>query len=110
MKFKKTSKNNKGATNSKRPFFNRIGRNVHVNWTLIIIFSFIMLITSVSLGVLKYFSFDASLEEQITANNRADNNSIETKSLDELLLKYENISKHRSEILKNYVGPRDPSI
>lgn len=98
------------VTRKPRPFIKRIGRDPHVDWLLSVLAAFIVAVVLVFVGASEYLYFDSKLEDQISATKVVDTASIDTKSLDSVLLRYEQRALEREGFIRTYIGPNDPSL
>ena len=95
---------------NQRPFFKRMGRDVRVDWSLSVIFSFIIMIVLVVAGLLLGKSFDVNLNAEKKAILTKDNSANDNIILDKVLDKYDKKLSKRELLIQNDVGPSDPSI
>jgi hypothetical protein len=112
MKFlhpKKKQNLNNNLVNQ-RPFFKRMGRDVHVDWSLSVISAFIIMVVLVVAGLLLGNSFDVNLNAEKKAVLIKDNSANDNITLDKVLDKYDKKLLKRELLIQNYVGPSDPSI
>lgn len=96
--------------NKKRPFFRRMGRDVHVDWFLNVLFSTITMIVLVVMGFLLRSSFNTNLTAEKKAVVSKDNSISDNIALDKILEKYNKRVSTRTALIQNYLGPNDPSI
>jgi hypothetical protein len=112
MKFlhHKKTQDQKIDFNKKRPFFKRMGRDVHVDWSLNVLFSTIVMIVLVIMGFLLRSSFNANLNAEKKAVVSKDNSVSDNIALDKVLEKYNKRASTKAALIQNYIGPNDPSI
>lgn len=96
--------------NKKRSFFRLIGRDPHVDWLLSILVSFVMVVVFIAIGVEKYFSYEKIINDQVSVAKTKDSTIIDVKALDIVLGKYDERARLRNELIRQYVGPSDPSL
>ncbi len=90
-------------------FIKKIGKDPHVDWALIVSIGFVLCIVLVSVGFMKFKNIESRFEQNITPKNKIDD-VIDVKALDKVLLEYDKRSDLRADLLRQYVGPKDPSI
>lgn len=112
MKFLHHNKNPNQKNNlvSRRPFFKRMGRDVHVDWSLSVIFTVIAMIVLVVMGFLLSNSFNDNLNAEMKTLIVKDNSANDNMALDKILDKYDKKAEKRESLIQNYIGPKDPSI
>lgn len=99
MKLFKT-KNDNNDLNTKRSFLKRIGRDVHVDWTLSVVVAILIAIGSVALGLkIKADLFIKLKEEKVNVSTK-DASNIDTKTLDKVLGIYDNKKERRDNLLR----------
>lgn len=103
--FKKTRKENEPHDY----FLKKIGKDPRVDWTLIVSLGFVLCMTLVSFGVFKYIKLESRLEQDNTPKAKIDN-VIDVKVLDGVLSEYNERVNIRDGFVRQYVGPKDPSI
>jgi hypothetical protein len=93
-----------------RSFWRRMGRDPHVDWLLSVVASLLVMITFASIGLMKYLSYDQNLKEQVSATKFKETTTIDTKTLDIVLGRYDERARLKEELIRGYSGPKDPSI
>jgi hypothetical protein len=103
-------KKKKAQTIGHRSVLSRVGRDPRIDWVLIVAISCILTVVLVFVGVEKYSNFDGSLQKKISTTDSKVSASIDTKSLDAVLERFDKKASDRAEALRGYSGPADPSI
>lgn len=96
--------------NTRRPFIKLIGKDVHVDWILSVIVSFLIVIALVALGFYSRNNFNNTLKNSKTNVATKDASGIDTKMLDRVLNRFYEKKEKRDEYISNFVAPTDPSL
>lgn len=104
------SKNDNNDLNQRRPLLKRIGRDVHVDWTLSVVVAILIAIGSVLFGFKIKSDFYNKLKEEKVNVTTKDASNIDTKTLDKVLNRFADRVERREEVIKNYASPADPSL
>jgi len=106
----KKNQDQKNNFGNQRPFFKRMGRDVHVDWFLSVIASVIIMIILVVMGFLLRNSFNVNINAEMKVPVVKDNSVTDNITLDKILDKYNKKAAKRASLIQNYLGPNDPSI
>lgn len=87
----------------------RITRDPYLDWTVIFFFSVLVALILLLSGISVYMGEDQALSVQIT-EGRANSTSIDTKGLAQVLQEFQNREVLRTDLMRGYSGPGDPSL
>jgi len=90
--------------------FRRIAKDPFVDWSGILILSFITALWLIVLGLFTYIDMNRQLSDQVGASAPAGAASLNAKLLDQVIANFDSRASDQKDILKGYSGPSDPSI
>jgi hypothetical protein len=94
----------------KRPFLERIGRDVYIDWVLSVIVSALVAGTLVFLGLREKSLFISNLSSETKKVSPKDTSNIDTKTLDSVLNRYNEKALRKADLIRSFSGPPDPSL
>ncbi|MFA6295620.1 MAG: hypothetical protein WC666_04385 [Candidatus Paceibacterota bacterium] len=112
MKFPNILKSHKHIPEAlkSRSAFSLIGRDPHVDWVIIILITVIVTIVSVVVGSMVYFNVGKSINEPDVSLIPDNKDLTDIKNLDLIIKEFDKRAEIRSDLIRGYAGPGDPSF
>ena len=90
--------------------FRRIGKDPHVDWAIIFTVAFILAVGLALLGAGTYAGVGDSMASAVSTATSSSAYSIDTQALNRVLGAYDSQQGLRTDLLRGYAGPGDPSL
>lgn len=108
MKSLRINKKNSKAILKSRALLHQVARDPYVDWAIIFGIAFIVALCLVADGVYTYLNLDSQLGSP--TESQVGTAAVDTKTLTQVLGQYDGRSSARTDLLRGYAGPGDPSI
>jgi hypothetical protein len=87
-----------------------VGHDPYIDWLLILVLGVLVTVALVAAGALSFMRVGETLSQVTTAATSTSSSVIDQGMLEHILGQYEARARERSDLIKGYKGPLDPSL